>query len=52
LSFCGSVALQYGVGVATLLAVVPVWLGTLHQTVAVLVLTTALVALHRLRTSE
>ena len=46
LGFCASVALQYAVGVATLLAVVPVWLGTLHQTVAVLVLTTALVALH------
>ena len=49
LGFCASVALQYGVGVATLLALVPVWLGTLHQTMAVLVLTTALVALHRSR---
>jgi cytochrome c oxidase assembly protein subunit 15 len=29
--------------------VVPVWLGTLHQAVAVLVLTAALVALHTLR---
>ncbi len=52
LGFCASVALQYGVGVATLLAVVPVWLGTLHQTIAVLVLTMALVALHLSRTSE
>lgn len=41
-------ALQYGIGVGTLLLVVPVWLGTLHQAVAVLVLTAALVALHRL----
>jgi cytochrome c oxidase assembly protein subunit 15 len=45
----GSVCLQYGLGVATLLLVVPVWLGTLHQATAVLVLTAALVALHALR---
>jgi cytochrome c oxidase assembly protein subunit 15 len=44
-----AVALQYGLGVATLLAVVPAWLGTLHQTVAVLVLAGALLALHALR---
>lgn len=44
-----AVALQYGLGVATLLAVVPPWLGTLHQAVAVLVLTGALAALHALR---
>jgi cytochrome c oxidase assembly protein subunit 15 len=44
-----AVALQYALGVATLLAVVPVWLGTLHQAVAVLVLTGALLALHALR---
>lgn len=43
------VALQYALGVATLLMVVPVWLGTLHQTAAVGVLTAALVALHMLR---
>jgi heme a synthase len=45
----GAVALQYALGVATLVQVVPVWLGTLHQAVAVLVLTAALVALHTLR---
>jgi cytochrome c oxidase assembly protein subunit 15 len=44
-----AVALQYALGVATLLAVVPVWLGTLHQAVAVLVLAGALLALHALR---
>jgi len=44
-----AVALQYALGVATLLAVVPVWLGTLHQAVAVLVLTAALLAMHALR---
>ena len=44
-----AVLLQYGLGVATLLAMVPVWLGTLHQACAVLVLTAALVALHGLR---
>ncbi|MBL6458278.1 COX15/CtaA family protein [Belnapia sp. T6] len=43
---------QYGLGVATLLAVVPVWLGTLHQASAVLVLATALIALHGLRAPE
>lgn len=41
--------LQYGLGVATLLLVVPVSLGTLHQAAAVLVLTAALLALHALR---
>nr|WP_241671248.1 COX15/CtaA family protein [Dankookia rubra] len=44
-----AVCLQYALGVATLLMVVPVWLGTLHQACAVLVLTAALVALHCLR---
>lgn len=44
-----AIALQYVLGVATLLAVVPAWLGTLHQAVAVLVLTGALLALHALR---
>ncbi|MFC3123539.1 COX15/CtaA family protein [Pseudoroseomonas globiformis] len=43
------VALQYALGVATLLLVVPAWLGTLHQTVAVAVLTATLAALHGLR---
>ncbi len=45
----GAVALQYALGVATLVHVVPVALGTLHQAVAVLVLATALTALHALR---
>jgi len=49
LALGGAVALQYALGVATLLAVVPVALGTLHQATAVLVLTTALVAMHALR---
>ena len=37
---------QYALGVATLLWVVPVALGTMHQAMAVLVLTAALAALH------
>jgi len=41
-----AVAGQYALGVATLLWVVPVDLGTAHQAMAVLVLTTALAALH------
>lgn len=45
----GAVALQYMLGVATLLLVVPVWLGTLHQATAVLVLSAVLLALHALR---
>lgn len=44
-----AVVLQYALGIATLLMVVPAWLGTLHQGVAVLVLTGALLALHALR---
>ena len=47
--FAGAVALQYGLGILTLIHVVPVGLGTLHQAVAVLVLTMGLLALHRLR---
>jgi cytochrome c oxidase assembly protein subunit 15 len=49
LALAGIVALQYALGVATLLAVVPVGLASAHQGVAMLVLTAALVALHRLR---
>lgn len=37
---------QYALGIATLLWIVPVALGTAHQAMAVLVLTAALVALH------
>ncbi len=42
----GAIALQYCLGIATLLLVVPVALGALHQFVAVGVLTAALLALH------
>jgi cytochrome c oxidase assembly protein subunit 15 len=49
LGLAGAVGLQYALGIATLLLVVPVWLGTLHQACAVLVLTAALIALHALR---
>lgn len=41
--------LQFGLGIATLLAVVPVWLGALHQAGAILLLSALLVALHALR---
>ncbi|RBM06376.1 COX15/CtaA family protein [Novacetimonas cocois] len=43
------VLLQYALGVTTLLLVVPVWAGTVHQTCAALLLTTAIIVLHRLR---
>jgi heme a synthase len=46
-----AVAMQYALGVATLLLVVPVSLAVAHQAVAVLVLTAALVCLHRMPTS-
>ncbi len=49
LAFAGAVWLQYALGVVTLLHVVPVSLGTLHQTVAVGVLAAGLVAWHALR---
>jgi cytochrome c oxidase assembly protein subunit 15 len=49
LALGAAVALQYALGVATLLLVVPIPLAVAHQAVAVLVLTTALVCLHRLR---
>lgn len=41
--------IQYAIGVVTLLLVVPVDIGTLHQGMAVLVLSAALAALHALR---
>jgi heme a synthase len=44
-----AVALQYGLGVATLIEVVPTGLAAAHQAGAVLVLTAALVLLHGLR---
>ncbi len=46
LALGAAVAGQYALGVATLLWVVPVGLGTAHQAMAVLVLTAALTALH------
>ena len=49
LALAGTVGVQYVLGIATLLLVVPVGLGTAHQTMAVLVLTAALMALHRLQ---
>ena len=45
----GAVLLQFCLGVATLLTVVPVPLAAVHQAGAVLALTAALVALHRSR---
>ncbi|MSP29305.1 MAG: heme A synthase [Acetobacteraceae bacterium] len=42
-------ALQYMIGVMTLLLVVPVDMGVLHQSMAVIVLSVALAALHALR---
>jgi cytochrome c oxidase assembly protein subunit 15 len=44
-----TVVVQYALGVATLMLVVPVDLATLHQVVAVLLLSAALIALHSLR---
>jgi len=49
LTLGGVVALQYVLGVMTLLLVVPVDVAAAHQTVAVLVLTAALATLHALR---
>ena len=49
LALGGVVALQYILGVATLLLVVPVALAAAHQAGAVLVLTAALATLHALR---
>ena len=49
LGLAGTVGVQYALGIATLVHVVPVGLGTLHQAMAVVVLTAALVALDRLR---
>ena len=44
-----AVLAQYALGVTTLLLVVPVWAGTIHQTFAAVLLGMALVVLHRLR---
>jgi cytochrome c oxidase assembly protein subunit 15 len=42
------VAVQFGLGIAALLAAVPVWLGALHQAGAILLLTQLLAALYLL----
>ena len=42
-------AAQFGLGIATLVLVVPVWLAALHQAGALALLTLALWAIHRLR---
>jgi cytochrome c oxidase assembly protein subunit 15 len=52
LGLAASLALQYALGIATLVHVVPAGLGTAHQAVAVLVLTAGLVCLHALRRPE
>ena len=44
-----AVLAQYALGVTTLLLVVPVWAGTLHQTFAAILLSVTLLVLHRLR---
>lgn len=45
----GTALLQFGLGIATLLLVVPIWLGALHQAGALLLLGLTLTALHLLR---
>ncbi|MCW8086032.1 COX15/CtaA family protein [Sabulicella glaciei] len=52
LGFAAVIGAQYALGIATLVHVVPVSLGTLHQAVAVAVLATGLLALHTLRKPE
>ena len=46
---CALVWVQFGLGVATLLLIVPVWLGALHQAGALLLFGLVLWAIHRLR---
>ncbi len=48
-ALAAAVAVQYALGVATLLLVVPIGLAAAHQAVAVLVLTAALILLHAVR---
>jgi cytochrome c oxidase assembly protein subunit 15 len=52
LALGGAVVVQYGLGVSTLLLVVPVGLATLHQSVAVLLLSAVVFGLHSLRFSK
>lgn len=42
-----TVLLQIGLGIATLLLMVPIWLGALHQANAIVLLTFMIMALHR-----
>ena len=49
LTLGATVALQYGLGVTTLLLVTPIGLAAAHQATAVLLLTAALTTLHALR---
>jgi heme a synthase len=49
LALGATVVVQYALGIATLVLVVPVDLATLHQVVAVLLLSAGLIALHSLR---
>jgi heme a synthase len=49
IAFGAAVAVQYALGVATLLLVVPAWLAAAHQATAILLLTATLVLLHALR---
>ncbi|MBS4076379.1 COX15/CtaA family protein [Ameyamaea chiangmaiensis] len=44
-----AVLIQYALGVTTLLLVVPVWAGTVHQTFAAILLGILVMVLHRLR---
>ncbi len=45
----GAVLMQVGLGIATLVAVVPVWLGALHQAGALIVFSAALYCAYRIR---
>jgi len=49
LLLAGAVVIQYCLGITTLLLVVPVWAGTLHQTFAAVLLGCVLLLLHTLR---
>lgn len=47
-----AVLIQYALGITTLLLVVPVWAGTIHQAFAVILLTSVTVALHHIYKSH
>ncbi|MBH9970128.1 MULTISPECIES: COX15/CtaA family protein [Commensalibacter] len=47
-----AVLIQYALGVTTLLLVVPVWAGTVHQAFAIVLLTTVTIALHHMRKNK